>query len=441
MSGNSKIGIVGLWHLGCVLAASWSKLGRVVRGVDFDEQNIANLSNGKPPIYEPDLQETIQKNLDQGVLSFSTDPATLQDCGYVFLGYDTPVRDDDSSDLSLLEQAVEKIGPHLSPNTILIVSAQLPVGTARLFRAKLKEFNASLELVYSPENLRLGEAINCYVNPGHIVIGADEDQAGKLVAELFSPMQAECLFMNLPSAEMTKHGINSFLAASITLANQWADICTAVGADFAKVASAMKCDPRIGKRAYLSAGIGFSGGTLGRDLQVLEGVNEQIGNQSPIFGEIWRYNKARVKVVGKIADDTLGSVRGKTIALLGMTYKPGTSTLRRSLPLEVAHDLVARGASIRAYDPKADWSETQLPENFATFETVYDAVDGANLVVLLTEWPEFRSLDFSEILTKMSGHAFFDTKSFLLDRFEEMESLGFTVVSIGRGTAKLQENV
>jgi UDPglucose 6-dehydrogenase len=434
-----KIGVVGLWHLGCIIAATWSKLGSEVRGIDFEENNVINLSKGKPPIYEPELQETIQSSLEKGLLSFYQDPANLKDCSFVFLAYDTPVRDDDSSDISLLEETIEALASHLAPKTILIVSAQLPVGTARQFRNKLKAVDPSLEVVYSPENLRLGEAINCYLNPGHIVIGADEPQAGQAVAELFSPMQAECLFMNLPSAEMTKHGINSFLATSITLANQWADICTAVGADFAQVAAAMKCDPRIGKRAYLSAGIGFSGGTLGRDLQVLEGINQQIGDQSPIFGDIWQYNKARVKVVGKVAEDALGDLQGKTITLLGMTYKPGTSTLRRSLPLEVAYDLVARGALIRAYDPKADWSEAQLPERFESFASVYEAVEKADLVVLLTEWLEFKSLDFSEILKRMEGTIFFDTKSFLLERFEEMESLGFTVLSIGRSPDNLKE--
>jgi len=432
MAENIRIGVVGLWHLGCVLSAAWSKLGKIVTGIDFDAELIANLAQGKPPIYEPELQETIQHSLAQKNLSFSSNPADLRGCKYVFLAYDTPVNDDDSSDISILEQAIEKVGRHLDKETILIISAQLPAGTARKLRAQLQEFDNSLELVYSPENLRLGEAINCYLQPGHIVIGADKAEVGKAVAELFAPMQAECLFMNLPSAEMTKHGINSFLAASITLANQWADICTAVGADFSQVDAAMKFDPRIGKRAYLTPGIGFSGGTLGRDLQVLTGINQQIGGRSPIFGDIWQYNKSRIKVVATVAQEALGNLAGKTIALLGMTYKPGTSTLRRSLPLEVAYDLVAKGVKIRAYDPKANWSEADLPENFQTLASVYEAVEGANLVVLLTEWAEFKSLDFSQILDKMSGNIFFDTKSFLQEQFSDLESLGFKVLSIGR---------
>jgi UDPglucose 6-dehydrogenase len=427
-----KIGIVGLWHLGCVISAAWSKLGKRVQGVDFDPVLIENLAQGQPPIYEPNLQETIQSNLSQETLSYATDPATLSGCQFVFLAYDTPVRDDDTSDLTILEEAIAKIGAFLSPHTILIVSAQLPAGTARQFRDRLKQFDASLELVYSPENLRLGEAIQCYLHPGHIVIGADDPQAGQAVTDLFAPMQAECLQMNLPSAEMTKHGINSFLAASITLANQWADLAAAVGADFTQVAAAMKFDPRIGQRAYLSSGIGFSGGTLGRDLKVLESINQQAGHPSPIFGTLWQYNKERVKVVGKVAEQAIGSLQGKTVALLGMTYKPGTSTLRRSLPLEVAYDLIAKGAQIKAYDPKANWQEVEIPSGLHACSTAVEAVTDADLVVLLTEWPEFRDLDFQQIRDRMSGSTFFDTKNFLLSQFERLRQLGFTVLSIGR---------
>jgi len=238
--------------------------------------------------------------------------------------------------------------------------------------------------------------------------------------------------MNLPSAEMAKHGINSFLAASITLANQWADLCSQVGADFSQVAAAMKRDPRIGKRAYLSPGIGFSGGTIGRDLQVLESTNQQFDNISPIFGEIWRYNRSRVGVVRRVAREVLGSLEGKAIALLGMTYKPGTSTLRRSLPLEVATDLIAQGATVKAYDPKADWSEVEVPKKLQSCPDAITAVEGAKMTVVLTEWPEFKTLDFQAVIAAMSGNFLFDTKSFLLPQFEQLEALGFKILSIGR---------
>lgn len=427
------IGVVGLWHLGCTIAACWAKHGFVVRGVDLDEEVVRGLREGRPPIYEPGLAETIQAEETRSKLSFSTVVEALAGCRFVFVGYDTPVRDDDTSDLTVIEDMILRMGPHLDPHTVVIMSAQLPVGMSRNLRSRLKRFDDTIELVYSPENLRLGEAIACYTHPGHIVIGADSDVAAAAVEELFAPMEAICLKMNLPSAEMTKHCINSFLAASITLANQWSDLCAAVCADFFHVATAMRHDPRIGKRAYLTAGIGFSGGTLGRDLQVLERLNrERAGGISPIFGDIWRYNKARSEVVRVRCEQVLGSVGGKTIALLGMTYKPGTSTLRRSLPLEVAEDMVKHGAALRAFDPKADWREVQLPSGLAVCDTPYEAVRGADIVVLLTEWPDFLTLDYSRIKAAMAQSILFDTKDMLRSRHHDLERLGFQVLTIGR---------
>ena len=254
---TSKVAVVGLWHLGCSITAAWTRLGLAVEAVEFDAQIVRDLHSGRPPLYEPGLAETLGEGLATGTLTVSSDPRAVSHCGFVFLAYDTPVRDDDSSDLSPIWAAIEACGPHMDRGAILVVSAQLPVGTSRQIRERLKQFDQSLEVVYSPENLRLGEAIGCYLKPGHIVIGADAPEAGNAVEALFAPMQARCFRMNLPSAELVKHCINSFLAASVTLANQWADVAGAVGADFADVAVALRADPRIGERAYVTAGIGF----------------------------------------------------------------------------------------------------------------------------------------------------------------------------------------
>ena len=287
--------------------------------------------------------------------------------------------------------------------------------------------------MYSPENLRLGEALACYRRPGHIVIGADSESAAVGVEKLFAPMAAACLRMSLPSAEMAKHAINSYLAASITLANQWADLCAAIGADFSDVAAAMRQDPRIGPRADLASGIGFSGGTLGRDLQTLDWLNrEQAGGRAPLFGEIWRYNKARAQVVALRCEQALGSLPGKVIALLGMTYKPGTSTLRRSLSLEVAEDLAKRGAVLRAFDPKADWTGARVPSGLTACDSPYEAARGADLLAVLTEWPDFLTLDFGRIKSAMARPVLFDTKDMLKARHGELERLGFQVLAIGR---------
>jgi UDPglucose 6-dehydrogenase len=379
------------------------------------------------------MVDAIRAGLDRGCLSFSTAVETLAGCRFVFVAHDTPVRNDDTSDLTVIEETMARMSPHLSPETIVVVSAQLPVGTARVFRSRLKQVYDSLDLVYSPENLRLGEALACYRRPGHIVIGADSEPAAAAVERLFSPMEAVCLRMSLPSAEMAKHAINSFLAASITLANQWADLCEAVGADFSDVAVAMKQDPRIGRRAYLASGIGFSGGTLGRDLQTLDRLNrEQAGGRAPLFGEIWRYNKARAQVVGLRCEQALGSLLGKVIALLGLTYKPGTSTLRRSLALEVAEDLAKRGAVLRAFDPKADWEEVRVPSGLTVCDSPYEAASGADVIALLTEWPDFLALDFGQIKAAMARPVLFDPKDMLKARRGELERLGFQVLTIGR---------
>jgi UDPglucose 6-dehydrogenase len=427
----TEVGVVGLWHLGCTIAAAWSGLGHRVHAVEFDESVATQIATGRAPLFEPGLDEALAAGIKGGRLSVTSDPTVLSACAFVFVAYDTPVRDDDSSDTTVIEQAIERIAPHLGSDAIVVMSAQLPVGTARRLRARLKAVSPGCELTYSPENLRLGEALSCYRKPGHIVIGADDEAAGDGVERLFAPMDGVVLRMSLPSAEMAKHGINSFLATSITFSNQLADLCSASGADFADVAAAMRRDPRIGSRAYLTPGIGFSGGTLGRDLRVLESVSQTAGDAAPLFGALWSYNHRRHDAVRARCERELGTVSGRTLSLLGMTYKPGTSTLRRSLPLEVARSLAAAGARLRAYDPKADWSTETLPDGLEVCGSAYDAARGSDAAIVLTEWPEFRDLDLGQLRKAMAGTMVFDTKDVLRHRRAEMGALGFRLIGIG----------
>ena len=426
-----RVAVVGLWHLGCSITAAWTRLGLSVRAIDLEPRLAPHLAAGEPPLYDPALVEPPREVLTKWTLTVSSDPASVAQCPFVFISYDTPVNDDDSSDLSPIWKAVDACGPHMDRDAILVISAQLPVGTARQIRQRVQQINPSLEVVYSPENLRLGEAINCYLHPGHVVIGADAPGPGAAVEALFPPMEARCLRMNLPSAELVKHCINSFLATSVTVANQWADVAGAVGADFADVATALRADPRIGERAYITPGIGFSGGTLGRDLRVLDGVNRTaLDGRAPLFGDVWRYNQRRLEVVARRAGEILGGVADRRLALLGMTYKPGTSTLRRSLPLEVAKDLVARGARVRAHDPKADWGEAVLPAGLEVRDTPYGAVEEADLVILLTEWPEYRELDFVRLAGAMRRPLVLDTKQFLRPKRAALAAAGLTLLSL-----------
>jgi UDPglucose 6-dehydrogenase len=431
---SERIAVVGLWHLGCSISVSWLRLGHTVSAVEFDARIAQGLREGHAPIFEPGVDETLADGLKRGAFTVSPDAAAVAGCPFVFIAYDTPVDDADASDLTPIRVAVERIGPHLAANAVVIVSAQLPVGEARRLRTKLQALKPTAELVYSPENLRLGEAIACYMKPGHLVIGAESAAAGDRVEALFGPMAARVFRMNLPSAEMTKHCINSFLATSVTMANQWADIAASQGADFGDIAAALRADPRIGERAYISPGIGFSGGTLGRDLRVLDGVSrEALKGTAPLFGQVWEYNSRRAEVVARRADSVLGGLKGRRLALLGMTYKPGTSTLRRSLPLSVARDIMAKGAIVSAHDPKADWTETTPPAGMVVAESAYAAAKDADLVVLLTEWPEYRDLDFARLASGMRQRLLFDTKDFLRPRRDQLKAAGIKRIVLGAG--------
>ena len=427
---KNTIGVIGLWHLGCVLCASWSKLGNKVIGFDYDTNRVNDLNNAVPPLYEPDLSETIHSGLERGILGFSDKMSSLGTCDFIFLSYDTPVHDDDSSDTEILERAVDDVRNIMKDDSVLVVSSQSPAGLCAILRLKLKEVNPSLDLAYSPENLRLGEAIQCYLNPGRIILGTVSPVTEKKCRVLFSQINADILGMNLESAEMVKHGINSFLAMSIVFSNHLSDVCESVGACIDDVVSGLKTDPRIGKRAYLSPGIGFSGGTLGRDLQVLNEKNIEAQGYAKIFGIIHNLNNERKNSVIKRINKILGTIEGKSVGILGLTYKPGTSTLRRSVPLEITNLLIEKKANVKVYDPKADYGELDFGPKFKIVSSVKDAADATDLVVLLTEWQDFKDYDWEDIPKQMKQPFLLDTKNFL--NKGEMFAYGFKYYSVGR---------
>jgi UDPglucose 6-dehydrogenase len=425
------LGVVGLWHLGCVIASSWASRGYEVRAVDPDDGRIRDLKRGIPPLYEPHLSESIRENLAAGRIRFSATFESLGDCDFVFLAYDTPVLDDDRSDTGLLEETVKRIGPFMKQGGILIVSSQSPVGFCGHLRRVLGENQRGLELAYSPENLRLGEALECYKNPGRIVLGSENKATESRCVGLLSRFEKNVICMNLTSAELTKHAINSFLAASIVFVNSLADLCEDQGAKIDDVVRGMKSDPRIGARAYLSPGIGFSGGTLGRDLKALDEVNRRQTGSAGYFGLLHELNGARKKSILAKIDRILGGLKGHRIGLLGITYKAGTSTLRRSLPLEIARLLVGQGARVVVYDPQADYGELEGPPEFGAARTIEEAAREADLLVLMTDWEEFKSADWAGIQAGMKKPDFLDTKNFLSR--EAMEKIGFRYRSLGRG--------
>lgn len=427
---DKKIGVIGLWHLGCVVSASWSKLGYIVTGFDYDNSRIKNLQTGIPPIFESNLSELIKDRIEKKLLQYSTDIKALSDCDFIFLCYDTPVRDDDSSDTSILEKSVDDVKKIMKDNAILIVSSQSPVGYCSILRKKMKDFNSTLDLAYSPENLRLGEAINCYLNPGRIILGIANKETEDKCVNLFNSITNEILKMNLESAEMVKHGINAFLSMSIVYSNHLADICEEKGARIDDVVRGIKSDARIGQKAYLSPGIGFSGGTLGRDLKVLDSVNKTSEGYAKLFGIIHSLNSERKNSILKKTENILNGIEGKTLSILGLTYKPGTSTLRRSLPLEIVNLFQSKKADIKVYDPKADYSELTVKPDFEITKNIDEAATKSDILILLTEWEEFKNYDWSSAANLMKNKIFFDTKNVLNE--SKMKNFGFNYYSTGR---------
>lgn len=416
-----KIGILGLWHLGCTLAVSWSELHNEVIGFDYNIDIVNNLKKGIPPIFEPNLEHGIKNYLNQG-LTFTDNIKDFLDCDYVFITYDTPVDDNDNSDTTILENSVKDISKILKNNSVVIITSQSPVGFCSRMRNILQSQNPTLELAYSPENLRLGDAIRCYLQPERIIIGTSNKKTEEKCLNLFYQIQSrnyinnipstDFICMNLESAEMVKHGINSFLATSITFANQLSDLCSETGANIDDVIKGMKSDERIGKKAYLSPGIGFSGGTLGRDLKVLSKINNNIkkaGFWKPatLFEKIYNLNENRKNIIISKIKFIFGDFKDKNIGVLGLTYKPGTSTLRRSIPLDIVNIMINEGANVKIFDPKADYNE--LSEiNFEICNSIEDVSSNIDFLVLLTEWQDFKNYNWNNIDINI-----FDTKNFL----------------------------
>jgi UDPglucose 6-dehydrogenase len=352
------------------------------------------------------------------------------------------VDENDEVDLSGIFATVEQISHQIPENTIIVVSSQIPVGTCEALAASLRSLNPQLRfgIAYVPENLSLGQAIERFLRPDLLVFGVDSDDTMAKVEALFSPIPAVRVRMDLRSAEMTKHAINAYLATCISLGNELANLCDEVGVDALRVAEALKLEGRVSPKAPLLPGLGFAGGTLARDIKVLINLAEQHHYPAPFLNGVLALNRLQNATVVHRLEKLVGSLRAKTIGVLGLTYKPGTSTLRRSAAVEIIRNIVSRGATVRAYDPKADPAEmTPFEGEFIVCDDPYAVAQGAHAIVLVTPWPEFKKLDFSRLRTPMQSHVFLDTAN-MLDPAQVTQS-GFLYQGIGRGSAPRPETI
>lgn len=389
-----KVCVLGLWHLGSVTAACAASLGHDVVGYDPDAAVVDGLLAGKPPIGEPGLPELIDQQRNAGRLTFT---ATLTDAvahaDAVWVTFDTPVDDDDRADVDSVVSAVEQTYSLLPDNALILVSSQLPVGTTQLLRQRWESVNHGrrASFAYSPENLRLGTALDVFMSPDRIVVGCQEESRAK-VGELFGELAGKILWMSVESAEMTKHAVNAFLATSVTFINEIARLCEMVGADAAQVERGLKTEARIGPKAYLGPGAAFAGGTLARDVQFLREIGIRQNRSTPFLDGLAESNaRHRTWALDRL-DRALQSLAGRRIAVWGLTYKAGTTTLRRSDAVILCNALIERGATVVAHDPTVKTSPTELDRAIEVCSDPIQTAADADALVVATGWPLYRDV-------------------------------------------------
>ena len=388
--------VLGLWHLGSVTAACTARHHRVT-GLDFDESVLAQLRVGHAPLHEPGLDDLITAGLTSGRLTFSNDANLAEQADVLWICYDTPVDVDDRSDLDWVHTLLARVLPCLRSGTVVLISAQLPVGTC----AQLAKQHPALHFACSPENLRLGKALEAFEKPARIIVGVSSAVARTVLEKMLAPLGAPLVWMRPESAEMVKHALNSFLALSVAYINEIATLSEMVGADAQEVAAGLKSDPRIGARAYLGPGGPFAGGTLARDVVTLSqlGITQHLPlalipaiKESNDRHRGWAFRKIQTALTG---------IKQPIVAVLGLAYTPNTSTLRRSAAVELCRQLLAAGMKVQAYDPLIRTADDQH-RDLSLAPSAADAMRGAHAVVICTEWPEFRDYPWPKLIASMA---------------------------------------
>lgn len=413
-----RVCVQGLWHLGSVTAACLASVGHSVVGLDFDEARVRDLQKGIPPVGEPGLVELMAAGAGSGNLLFSADiESSVRGIDLLWVAYDTPVDDDDVADSEFVLSQIERVLVHLPTATLVLVSSQLPVGSiARLEGiARARAADKQLRFACAPENLRLGRALQVFLQPDRVIVGVRADGDREIVTRLFEPITACIEWMSVESAEMTKHAINAFLATSVAFANELAAICEVVGADAKAVERGMKTESRIGAKAYVSPGAAFAGGTLARDVRFLNETAASSRLNLPLLASVKTSNDEHRRWAERKLRTYFPALQGKKIALWGLTYKAGTDTLRRSMAVELCRWLIEQGAQVRAHDPAASALPAPLFAQVGRTSQPLDAIRGADALVICTEWPMYRDIPAREFAGRSADLVVLDANRFRVD--------------------------
>ena len=431
-----RVTMIGSGYVGLVSGACFADFGHHVTCVDKDTGRIAALNRGEMPIFEPGLAELVDTNVRQGRLAFAGDAASVRDAEVVLIAVGTPSRRGDGhADLSFVYNAVREVAPLLPETAVVVTKSTVPVGTGDEIEHILRETRpgADLQVVSNPEFLREGAAIQDFKHPDRIVVGTDDERARAVLAELYRPLYlnaAPLVYVNRRTAELIKYASNAFLATKITFINEIADLCDATGANVQEVARGIGLDKRIGSK-FLHAGPGYGGSCFPKDTLALVKTGQDYEAPLRIVETVVGVNDQRKRAMGrKIIAACGGSVRGKTIAILGLTFKPNTDDMREAPALAIVTALQDAGAAVRGYDPEGMELARPLLPGMTFAGNAYDCVEGAHAVAIVTEWDEFRALDLRRIKSLLADPVLIDLRNIYLP--EEATSHGLRYTSIGR---------
>lgn len=429
-----RITVIGVGYVGLVTGACFADLGNQVVCLDVVPEKIDKLKRGEMPIYEPGLEEMVTRNYAAGRLTFTTDYASaIPDAEYIFVAVGTPSGVDGEADLKYIRNAVENIAVHLNNYAIIVNRSTVPVGTgdstAQTLIERGKKQGVDFQVVSNPEFTREGSAVYDFLNPDRVVLGSVDVEAAESVADLYRAFTKKIMIADLRTAEMIKYASNAFLAMKISFINEIASICEKLGADVKMVAAGMGQDQRIGA-AFLNAGLGFGGSCFPKDVKALTYMAEVNGLHPQLLRAVMDINRDQRRRVVLHLRELMGNLRGKTVGLLGLAFKPNTDDIREAAAIDLAHMLANEGANLRAYDPVAMENAHRILDGVTFCTDAYEVADGADAVILVTEWNEFKQLDMPRLYESMHRKIFLDGRN--VYEPVEMRAYGFEYRGIGR---------
>jgi UDPglucose 6-dehydrogenase len=428
-----KLCVIGTGYVGLVTGVCLADLGNTVLCIDNDPKKIEKLNKNIMPIYEPGLEELVLKNKNEGRLTFSTSIADgVKKADIIFISVNTPPKPNGEADLSAVAKVSHEIANHMDSYKIIVDKSTVPVETGEKVAETIRRYNKhniDFDVVSNPEFLREGSAIYDTMHPDRVVIGTNSVRAAKIMQELYAPLKAHTIVTDIKSAEIIKHASNSFLATKISYINALANICEKAGADVEKVAEGMGLDKRIG-RSFLDAGIGYGGACFPKDVSAFIRIAEKLNIDFKLLKAVEEINAEQRKIFVKKVEDALWVINHKTIAVLGLAFKPNTDDMRGAPSIDIIEALQKEGAKVRAYDPQAVENAKTLLKDVTYCSNPYETADGADAVLILTDWDEFKNLDLEKIRGLLTHPIMIDGRN-MFDSIE-MESKGFVYKSVGR---------